>query len=58
MKAEKYLKERGEKSLKPDDYRRTGRESVAPLLAEGRRRPVIRFEKWAREFLSMARLIP
>ena len=34
MKAEKHLKERGEKSLKPDDYRRIGRESVALLLKE------------------------
>lgn len=56
MKAEKYLKERGEKSLKPDDYRRIGRESVALLLAGGRQRPIIRFEKRAREFLLVARL--
>ena len=56
MKTEKYLKERGEKSLKPDDYRRIGRESVALLFIGGRQRPIIRFEKRAREFLLMARL--
>ena len=35
-----------------------GRGSVAPLLSEGRQRPIVRFEKRTREFPSMARLTP
>ena len=45
MKTEKYLKERGEKSLKPDDYRRIGRESVALLFYRGKAASYYTFRK-------------